>query len=147
VVLVAVFVGLLWLWQPARQVQRHQENLLSAAEGRNWKELSELIADDYSDRWSHDKAAVLEHSRLVLSQFIAVGIESRDIEVTESNGEGIVRERLMLKGSGGPLAEMATERVSALKQPFIFTWRQQSGKPWDWKLIRADQPELEIPEY
>jgi len=142
-----VFVFCLWLWQPARQVRRHQEKLVSAAESRNWKKVSELIAEDYSDRWAHDKATVIERSRQVFSQFMALAIEANDIAVTESNGEGIVRERLILKGSGGPVAEMAIERVATLKQPFSFTWRQQSWKPWDWALIRADQSELEVPEF
>jgi hypothetical protein len=127
-------------------VQRHQAEFRRAAESRSWKKLSELIADDYSDRWSHDKATVVEHSQLVLSQFLVLGIESRDIEVTESNGAGVVRERLILKGSGGPVADLAVQRVAALKEPFVFIWRQRSWKPWDWALVRADQPELEIPE-
>jgi len=38
-------------------------------------------------------------------------------------------------------------RVAELKEPFSFTWRQVSWKPWDWKLVRVDQPELEITEY
>jgi hypothetical protein len=69
------------------------------------------------------------------------------MEVEEANGLGTARARITLKGRGGPFADMAMGRLDELKQPFSFTWRQRSWKPWDWKLVRIDQPELEVPEY
>ncbi len=32
-----------------------------------------------------------------------------------------------------------------LEKPFVFKWRHQSWKPWDWALVEIDQRELEIP--
>jgi hypothetical protein len=144
VVLVIVFIAVLSFCQPDRQVRRHNEKLLDAVESKDWKELSELMADDYSDRWGHDKATVIERSRQVFAQFFVMELTAHDPEVEEANGQGIVRERITLKGNGGPLAELAIQRAAALQQPFVFEWRQASWKPWHWVLIRVDQPELEI---
>jgi hypothetical protein len=118
--------------------------LLAAVESKDWKDLSELMADDYSDRWGHDKATVIERSRTVFSQFFVIDLTAQEPEVEEANGQGFVRERIALKGNGGPLAELAVQRAATLQQPFLFEWRQASWKPWHWVLVRVDQPELEI---
>jgi hypothetical protein len=39
----------------------------------------------------------------------------------------------------------ARDEVNALREPFTMTWRKKSWKPWDWELIRVEQPELRIP--
>ena len=40
---------------------------------------------------------------------------------------------------------MMNERQNSLSTPFELQWRHVSGKPWDWKLVRVSNPELEIP--
>lgn len=130
------------LWQPARQVRRHTEQLLSAVENKNWKRLGELMSDDYSDQWGHDKSAVIAHSREVFSQFFAIELTPHDLVIAESDGIGTASAKLTLRGSGGPLAQYAIDRVATLRSPFVFTWRLRSGKPWDWVLTRVEQPEL-----
>jgi hypothetical protein len=140
----AFAVWLLWQWQPERQVQRHTEKLIDAVEGKNWKRLAEITADDYSDRWGHDKSTVISRSREVFAQFFAIEIEAHDLAIAEREGIGTASARLTLKGSGGPLAQLAIDRAATLRAPFVFTWRLRSGKPWDWVLVRVDQPELEL---
>lgn len=147
IVLVVLLIVGLRFCQPERQVRRHNEKLLSAVEDKDWKELSELMANDYSDRWGHDKATVIERSRTVFAQFFVMELKALDPEVQEANGQGSVRTRITLKGSGGPLSELAIQRVATLQQPFVFEWRQASWKPWHWVLTRVDQPELEIEEF
>jgi hypothetical protein len=144
IALVVLFIAGLWFCQPARQVRRHNEKLLEAVERKDWKELSELMAADYSDRWGHDKATIIERSKMVFAQFIAMEVKAIDPVVEEANGQGVVRARITLAGSGGPLAEAAIQKAAALQQPFVLEWRQASWKPWDWVLVRVDQPELEI---
>ncbi len=38
---------------------------------------------------------------------------------------------------------MVKERVNVLETPFELRWQQQSGKPWDWKLVRVMNAGLE----
>ena len=143
--LVVVLIAVVSFCQPERQVRRHNAKLLDAVESKDWKELAELMSDQYSDRWGHDKATVIERSRLVFQQFFVMEITTtEEPEVEEANGQGFVRAHIKLAGNGGPLAQLAIQRADALKQPFTFEWRQASWKPWHWVLVRVDQPELEI---
>jgi hypothetical protein len=147
IVLAVVFFAGLYFCQPLRQVRRHNKKLIDAVESKDWKELSELMADDYSDHWGHDKATVIERSRTVFSQFFVIEVTAIEPEVEEADGFGKVRARMKLSGRGSPAAEMAIEKVAALQQPFVFEWRQASWKPWHWVLVHVDQPELEIPDF
>jgi hypothetical protein len=142
-----LFVWCIWLWQPARQIERHTRNLLETIEDKDWREMAGIMADDYSDRWGHDKGAVVDRSKQAFAQFFILTVEGSEYEVEEANAVGTARVRIAITGRGGPLADIVMTRASELRQPFSFTWRQASWKPWDWKLIRVDQPELEVTEY
>lgn len=143
----ALVIWLLWFSQPQRQVQRHTARFIAEAEDKDWEAMAALVAEGYSDRWGHDRDEVLQRSRQVLAQFLILSIKADEIDVQEENGVGAGRARLHLTGRGGPLAEYAVERVSRLRKPFVFTWRQRSWKPWDWVLTAVDQPELELGDY
>lgn len=134
------------LWQPARQVQLHQANLLRAVEKRNWERFASFMADDYSDRWGHDKEFVVRESREVFRQFLFLTVRQEVRATTILDQKGTVVARIELTGSGGPLANVVRERVNALSEPFTFRWRQRSWKPWDWQLVQVDQPELNLSE-
>lgn len=142
--IVAIYIAA--LWQPARQVQLHQTNLLRAVEKRNWERFASFMADDYSDRWGHDKEFVLRESREVFRQFLFLTVRQEVRAMQIGDQRGTVVARIELAGSGGPLATVARERVNALSEPFTFRWRQRSWKPWDWQLVDVDQPELELSE-
>jgi hypothetical protein len=139
-----VAVWLIMLWQPARQVRLHTERLLSVMEHKDWKRLDELMADDYSDRWGQDKRMVIERSKMVFSQFFSAQLTPSELVISERDGLGTASAHVTLKGTGGPIAEMAIERMATLRAPFVFTWRQRSGKPWDWVLSHVEHPDLEI---
>ena len=144
--LAALGLFLMALWSPARQVRLHQEGLLDAIADRDWKRLEPFIADDYSDRWGHDKANVLEAARLAFGQFIFLKIALDDPAVNVTGEAGRLVARLKISGKGGPLAEAVVEAAGNLREPFTFDWQQRSWKPWDWALVRMEQRELQIPE-
>jgi hypothetical protein len=140
----ALFSVCLWRWQPERQVRKHTEALLEACEDRDWEEFRALLAEDYTDRWGHDKTEAAERARQVFAQFLFLKLAARSLEVEEAEATGLARAHLELQGRGGPLAELAIQRVAELKQPFTFRWQQRSWKPWDWQLVQVEQPELRI---
>jgi hypothetical protein len=108
--------------------------------------MSRLLADDYRDRWGHDKAAVVGRSRLIFGQYqmLSIGRESQGVEAgTEGS---VIREKLTMKGFGGALAVAAKDEVNRLREPFAMTWRRRSWKPWDWELASVGQSELRLPE-
>jgi hypothetical protein len=120
---------------------------MGAVENKDWRKMAGLMADDYSDRWGHDKATIIDHTKQAFAQFFILTVESLELHVEEADAIGTARVHVAIKGRGGPLADFVMSRVAELKEPFSFTWRQASWKPWDWKLVRVDQPELEITEY
>jgi len=144
--LVLILLFCLWLWQPERQVLKHNEHLLKAASSRNWTALAEFINEKYSDRWGHDKASALSDSREVLGQFFVLEITGESAGCSTDGLVATVSCRLKMSGKGSPLADIAVNEINALKTPFTFQWTRQSWKPWDWQLTRADNPDLNIPQ-
>jgi hypothetical protein len=144
----ALFVVVLYcvlLWQPTRQVRLHQAHLLRAIEKRNWPRVAEFIAENYSDRWGHDKEFVLREAREVFHHFVFLTVKQEEQGARVESGQGTVVTRIILLGTGSPVADFAKQRLADLEEPFTFRWRQQSWKPWDWQLTGFDHPELEMP--
>jgi hypothetical protein len=155
-----------WLWQQERQILRHSENLLQRIEQKNWSGVADLIADDYVDQWGQDRALVLERMRLVFGytyhfRIKATGVDGkidngaggsgatstgkRERGREPTNGVGFWRGTITIEGDDAELIAIAKERVNSLRTPFELQWLHVSRKPWDWKLVRVSNPELEIP--
>lgn len=136
---------LFWWIQPERQLSRVQGRLLSMLEKRDFDSMGHLIAEDYGDRWRHDKAFVVRECRVVFGQFLTLTIERGEGSAAIEAGRGIVREKVTLRGFGGALAMFARDDVNALREPFTMTWHKRGWKPWDWELVSIEQPELVLP--
>ena len=138
----ALGLYLLWLWQPERQVRLHTSHFLKKVERRNWAAAGKMMADDYRDRWQHDRASALAEAREVFQQFLFLTIDNRTDTCDLAPDSATTRTFIKIRGNGGPLAQIVMERVNLLREPFVLGWRHASWKPWDWKLTGVDQPEL-----
>jgi hypothetical protein len=127
---VALCIGLylVWLWRPARQVRRHAENFLHAIEHKDWAAAANFIGSDYQDQWGNDRARVLERMQ---EGFRYVRGPRIIASMVYSTDDGVM--------------ELLDERVNSLPAPFELEWHRLSGKPWDWKLVRASNSAFEIP--
>ncbi|HEV7867025.1 MAG TPA: hypothetical protein VGO90_05050 [Chthoniobacteraceae bacterium] len=133
---------LAWHWQPERQIREHTRQLLKAVERRKWDSMRTLLAENYSDRWGHDKEFVLKGCEQVFAQFLFLKVEH---EVTAVDlATGCATTRVKMSGQGGPAAQFVMSTVNGLPEPFRFFWEQRSGKPWDWHLVKVEQPTLEV---
>ncbi|MEP6671343.1 MAG: hypothetical protein ABJF10_19430 [Chthoniobacter sp.] len=135
---------LLWLWQPERQVRLHTTHFLKKVERRNWEGARVFLADDFTDRWAHDKNSALEDAKQVFSQFLFLTIENRTDNCDIRGTAATTRTRVKISGNGSAITQMVMERVNGLREPFVFTWRKAGSAPWDWQLTHIDQPELSI---
>ena len=133
-----------WLWQPARQVRLHTAHFLGAVERRNWEKVRSFVADDYSDRWGHDKEFVLREAREVFRQFLFLTIQNDPAPPALDGRDATITAPVRLAGDGSPIAQFVVEKVNTLHAPFTFTWRRADWRPWAWQLTRVEQPELEI---
>ncbi|MEY2564061.1 MAG: hypothetical protein QOH88_2254 [Verrucomicrobiota bacterium] len=143
-----MFLGLYLaaLWRPERQVRLHNAHLLSQIEEKNWRAVAEFIGSDYQDRWGDDRALLLERLREVFRFLPKSRIEANDPQVRTETSKGFWTAKITITGGAGEFASVIQARVNALSAPFEFEWRQQSSKPWDWKLISVRNPALEISE-
>jgi hypothetical protein len=143
--LAAVILGiyLFTLWQPARQVELHSENLLAQIEAKDWKDVGEFIADNYQDRWGQDRSVVLQRLRQALGVVRNPKITATAAQPRAAGRQGSWTAKITVKGEG-EFAAIIEERVNSLSEPFELEWRRGSGKPWDWKLVSVKNPALEI---
>ena len=135
---------LIRLWQPERQINLHTENLFRKIEQKNWTAVSDFIGADYSDEWADDRAILLTRTREVSCYLRNVRIAVVDPNLTVEQDHGIWRGKVTINGDGGEAMALAKERVNSLPAPFELEWRQIICKPWDWKLVRARNPGLEV---
>jgi hypothetical protein len=151
---IGLFVGLgatimivfycVWLWQQERQIVRHTENLFRRIDQKNWSGFADLVAVDYADQWGNDRALLLERMRLVLGYSRQVHLHVSDSNCKIDNGVGIWRGRITIEGDDSDLVAAAKVQVNSLTTPFELRWRKVSDKPWDWKLVRVSNPDLDI---
>jgi len=145
--LAALILGiyLFQLWQPERQVHLHSTHLATALEENDWAEVASFLAADYHDQWGHDRATVLTNLRQVLHYARNLRIEAQRT-ITIANGrEGSWSSRIAIAANDNEVAAMIKARINVLEEPFELSWRRESWKPWDWKLVRVSNPALELP--
>jgi hypothetical protein len=144
VVLTLWVLWLLWLWQPERQVRLHTTHFLKKVERRNWEAAGAFLADDFTDRWGHNKTSALQDAREVLGTFVFLAIENRSGKIERQGPEATAYAMVKISGQGGPISEQVMEMVNTLHEPFSFIWRRVGTAPWNWQLVRIDQSELNI---
>ena len=136
---------LIWLWQPDRQVRRHTQKLFHQVEAKNWRAVSDLIGSDYSDQWNHDRTNVIERMGEVMRYLRGLRIAAEEPVIKIANRNAVWTGRITIEGEAGEAMALVKERINSLGAPFELQWRRHSGKPWDWKLVRASNPELQLP--
>jgi hypothetical protein len=141
----AVCIGLTWLWQPERQVQRHTENFFHAIEHKNWAAAADFIGSDYQDQWGDDRARVLERMREGFRYMRGLRIIAPNPSVEVKTRRAVLRSKIIVYSTDDEVMEFLDERVNSLPAPFELEWHRLSGKPWDWKLVRVSNSAFEIP--
>ncbi len=141
----ALGIYLMWLWGAEHQVRLHSDHLFRAMESRNWSKFDSFLADDYHDQWGQDHALVAQRSREVFRYFRSLQIVPGYAIVQAGNGQASWRAKITIEGDDNELAALVKDRVNPLTTPFTLEWRCVSSKPWDWKLVRVENPSLDLP--
>lgn len=135
VLLLAWGLWLAWLWQPARQVGLHTENLLKRASARDWTAVEAMMAPDYHDAWNADRAAAIDEARQLFSHFFALQITALEpLQITETNGAWQAAAPVGVFGSGTAVAHAVMDEVREAEESFTFRWRKSGSWPWQWSL-------------
>ena len=143
-VVVAAAIFFHWLWTPERQARVHTADFLKAVEKRNWDTVTDLVAENYSDRWGHDKKNFIKDGRQIFQSFFLLTITSSLTSPLITGAEVQISSSLKISGQGGPLAALIVSQVNQLKSPFVFVWARRTWKPWGWELVSIDHSEVEF---
>lgn len=144
VVAVALGIYLAWLWQPERQIRLHTKHLMAHVQNKNWTKLPDFIGVDFQDAWDDDRERLLVRVREVFSYTRGLKITPLAPQIRVQDREGFWTAIVKVDGEGGEVMVLIKERINSLGTPFELRWRRESGKPWDWKLIAASNPDLKI---
>ena len=60
----------------------------------------------------------------------------------DRSGGSLGSARLVVYGSGTPIAHAIVEAVHELQEPFVFRWNKSGRWPWQWTLTGFSQEEL-----
>jgi hypothetical protein len=131
------------LWQPARQVELHTENLLARVSARDWSAVSEMMSPVYRDDWGHDRAEAIRRADELFNQFFSLKIlPTGPMDIRASGAEVTNAVPLGIFGSGTPVAHAVMNEVREAGGPFVFRWRKNGSWPWQWVLSGAGHAEL-----
>lgn len=135
-----------WFWQPERTVTRAFESLVAQVERRNWDAVAKKISDSYEDRWGMNREEAISLGSEGLRHFLFLEIEPADpLKITTREDGAIeIQTPLRISGTGSAIAAMIIDRGNALPGDFQFVFQKESWKPWDWRLVFLDQPQLEF---
>jgi hypothetical protein len=142
VVVLAAFVG--WLWQPDQQIRKHQKHLIAAAEKGKMMRVREFLSDDYADPWNKSAEQAIARLEIIVRNFFALTIREGRVGLETEGNRGHVISRLRLDGKGTVFAEVVVRETNSLGDPFTFFWRREGWKPWDWRLVRVENPSLRV---
>lgn len=132
-------------WQPQQQLRSHTESFLSAVEDQDWERVGQLMASDYQDGWGLDKASALTYGEQTFQHFATLSLNPLSMEITaEDDQQGRVRTQFEVRGMGSPVATLTKNEINGLDQPFVFYWQRQSWQPFDWLLVKIENPALEL---
>lgn len=144
IVAFAIGVYLVWLWQPAHQVELHTDHFLRNIERHDFAAVRDAVAEDYQDDWSDNRDQLFERMRGILrftrNMRINAIVPSISVEGRDASWLAVVK----VNGDDDEVMAEIKQRVNPLSTPFKLQWRRQSGKPWDWELRRVSNRELKI---
>jgi hypothetical protein len=141
---IAAGIYFAWLWQAEHQVRLHMAHFLVNIDMKNWDAVAADVSLDYRDDWNNDHALLTARLRDLLSGRGQIKIVAHDSDLRVEQRDAFFRAKITIEGEG-EIVSIIKERVNPLSAPFELLWQRQSIKPWDWKLVRVSNAELQLP--
>ena len=141
---IILWLYLFQLWQPEKQIRLHTMQLISTIEENDWSHVVLFIDPAYADEWGNDRNLLIARLRQVLPYARNLQVKTRRAWVQVAKAEGTWTAWITIEADRNEISEMIKERVNRLDEPFELTWRRGSRKPWDWKLVRVNNPALQL---
>jgi hypothetical protein len=143
VMLFALTIGLPWL-SPARGVDRAWHGLLDDIEGNDIEDVAAVIDAEYADAWGLKREEVVKVMETMRRQFLTCAITrdaGRERTMSADKRRATIRAVVRVDGTGSPIAQMIVQASQQGEVRTTFEWVRRSWKPWDWTLVRIDNPQ------
>ena len=88
---------------------------------------------------------MVERTREVMRYLRGMRIATQEPVIKVDDRKAAWRAKITIEGDAGEAMVLIKERVNLLGTPFELQWHRRFGKPWDWKLVRVSNPELQLP--
>lgn len=144
--MVLLFVGTLngalyFLRSPQTQVLAAQMDFIQAVEERDWDEVKEFFAENYTDAYGHTRESAIEDGKKYLGGFYTLTLMREDTIIKATKGQGMASMKIRLSGNGIGYSQMVLGHVNQLNEPWIFHWSNPTPWPWNWQvnMIHNDQ--------
>src|SRR5262249_2399225 len=121
------------------------EHFLHQIEKRDWAGAGDFLAGHYRDDWGDDRQLMINRLRLGLRFFNSLTITSKETRIQVEESAATWSARLEIAGAGSEMVPQAVEEINRLTTRFELRWEKQSWKPWDWKLTKVSNSELQLP--
>ena len=141
--LFALTVGVPWL-SPARGVDRAWHGFLDDIEGNDIEDVAAVIDAEYADAWGLNREEVVKVVEAMRRQFLTCSITrdaGRERTMSEDKRRATIRAVVRVDGTGSPIAQMIVQASQQGEVRTTFEWVRRSWKPWDWTLVRIDNPQ------
>jgi hypothetical protein len=130
-----------FLRSPQTQVLAAQMDFIQAVEERDWDEVQEFLAENYTDAYSHTRETAVADGKKYLGGFYTLTLMREETTVRATKGQGMVSMKIRLSGNGIGYSQLVLGHVNQLTEPWIFHWSNPGPWPWGWRvtMIHNDQ--------
>jgi uncharacterized membrane protein YvbJ len=130
-----------FLRSPQTQVLAAQKDFFKAVEERDWDEVKEFLAENYTDAYSHTRETAVEDAKKYLGGFYTLTLMREETTVRAAKGQGMVSAKIRIEGNGAGYSQFVVTYANQLTEPWIFHWHNPGRWPWGWRLnmIHNDQ--------
>jgi hypothetical protein len=144
-VILLIGATLIFRWQPDRQLNRRWEGFLEAFSTRRWSAVDTYLSPEYQDSWGHTRHDLKRQATYALRDFTRLEIRVESVATRRTGRSATIEAVVRISGSGGYRAESTRRAVNTVFPPTEFRWERQLWRPWDWRLVWADNPEIDLP--
>lgn len=132
-----------WLFgsSPEDQLRAAQAALIEAVEDRDWDDVKDLLAEDYTDGLGHTRESAVKDGQKYFAGFFSLTLKTEP-EFVAVKGQGSVKTMIRMEGNGAGYSQAILGRVNQINTPWVFHWNNPGRWPWGWRLNMIHNDEL-----
>lgn len=119
---------------PETQIRAAQAAFLVAIEDRDWDDVADYLAPDYTDAYGHTRESAVVDAKKFLGLFFALSIKTDQISVRAAPKQGALNAMLRMEGRGAGYSQAVVDHVNRLTSPWTFHWTKAGTWPWTWQV-------------